>query len=423
MKSGSVFCALLVAIGTNLCRAENPSDLAVRGVGTIHGHKFAIIEATSPGRRPSGYCLREGEREDDVEVREVDDVAGKATIITRAKPLELSLEQQTERETLVSCSARSQNLPLNEAVTFRAQGLASSYLLLFYSELAKRTLLQPGNLPDFRFSLCTSEPVAPIDLMKAFEAKLAEHGLLVRPDGDKFALIGTSNQLAAVAPLLARKAKEVEEPFPHSAASSRQASLTNALPEVIPAGVIDFKKTDLNQVLDIYAQFACCNLLCPSPIPAPQITLKSRTQLTRTEVTYALQAALALNGISIERAGGNLLFVVPTSAASRAAELATRPTPPFASTNTNTVPARTLEFWRADLGQVAECYERLCGLPVELGSNLPDPFLTVRTPFPLTVSEAVRALDLLLAYNGLDVVEQDGGKKLKLVRSSRSKAR
>jgi general secretion pathway protein D len=91
---------------------------------------------------------------------------------------------------------------------------------------------------------------------------------------------------------------------------------TNATPEeMLPAGTINFPATDLNQVLQIYAELVGRTVLRPTTLPAPTITLKTQTPLTRREAIQAFDAVLALNGIAVLNAGEKFVKVVPTAQA------------------------------------------------------------------------------------------------------------
>lgn len=91
---------------------------------------------------------------------------------------------------------------------------------------------------------------------------------------------------------------------------------TNAPPEeMLPAGVINFPATDLNQVLQIYAELVNRTILRPTSLPAPTISLKTQTPLTRKEAKEAFDAVLALNGIAMIDIGEKFVKVVPTAQA------------------------------------------------------------------------------------------------------------
>jgi uncharacterized membrane protein YgcG len=91
---------------------------------------------------------------------------------------------------------------------------------------------------------------------------------------------------------------------------------TNAPPdELLPAGVINFPATDLNQVLKIYAELVNRTVLRPTALPAPTITLVTQTPLTKREAKQAFDAVLALNGIAMIDVGDKFVKVVPTAQA------------------------------------------------------------------------------------------------------------
>lgn len=91
---------------------------------------------------------------------------------------------------------------------------------------------------------------------------------------------------------------------------------TNTSPEeTLPAGVINFPATDLNQVLQIYAELVGRTVLRPTTLPAPTITLKTQTPLTKHEAIQAFDAVLALNGIAVVNVGDKFVKVVPSGQA------------------------------------------------------------------------------------------------------------
>ncbi len=95
-------------------------------------------------------------------------------------------------------------------------------------------------------------------------------------------------------------------------------AVTNAPEETIPAGTINFPATDLNQVLQIYAELVGRTVLRPTTLPAPTITLRTQTPLTRREAKEAFDAVLALNGISMIDIGDKFVKAVADSAAGTA---------------------------------------------------------------------------------------------------------
>jgi general secretion pathway protein D len=97
-----------------------------------------------------------------------------------------------------------------------------------------------------------------------------------------------------------------------------QAPSTNTQPEeLLPAGTINFPATDLNQVLQIYAELVNRTILRPTTLPAPTITLKTQTPLTRREAIQAFDSVLALNGIAMINVGDKFVKAVPVAQANQ----------------------------------------------------------------------------------------------------------
>ena len=87
--------------------------------------------------------------------------------------------------------------------------------------------------------------------------------------------------------------------------------------EMIPAGNINFQGVDVGQVLEVYAKLVGRTLL-RSGLPAATIILKTETPLTKSEAIQALQAVLALTGISVVDIGEKFVKVLPLAEANTA---------------------------------------------------------------------------------------------------------
>ena len=81
---------------------------------------------------------------------------------------------------------------------------------------------------------------------------------------------------------------------------------------MIAPGTIDFEGVELNQVLLIYAKLVNRTLL-RAALPQAQIILKTQTPLTKSEAIEALQAVLALNGVSLVNIGDKFVKVLPST--------------------------------------------------------------------------------------------------------------
>ena len=99
---------------------------------------------------------------------------------------------------------------------------------------------------------------------------------------------------------------------PPTAPADASAAAAASSEEMIAPGLIDFEGVDVNQVLDIYAKLVNRTLI-RGGLPQAQIILHTQTPLTKTEVIEALQAVLALNGISLVNIGDKFVKVLPSA--------------------------------------------------------------------------------------------------------------
>ena len=106
-------------------------------------------------------------------------------------------------------------------------------------------------------------------------------------------------------------------PGVNAADSSATADGTAPAEEMIPAGNINFQGVDVSQVLEVYAKLVGRTLL-RAGLPAASIVLKTETPLTKSEAIQALQAVLALNGISVVDIGDKFVKVLPLAEANTA---------------------------------------------------------------------------------------------------------
>jgi general secretion pathway protein D len=107
------------------------------------------------------------------------------------------------------------------------------------------------------------------------------------------------------------------EVAPDDASTAAPSSNSKPAEEMIPAGNINFQGVDVSQVLEVYAQLVGRTLL-RAALPSASIVLKTATPLTKTEAIEALQAVLALNGISVVNVGEKFVKVLPMDQANSA---------------------------------------------------------------------------------------------------------
>ncbi|HVM46873.1 MAG TPA: secretin N-terminal domain-containing protein [Candidatus Acidoferrum sp.] len=139
--------------------------------------------------------------------------------------------------------------------------------------------------------------------------------------------------------------------------------------EPLPEGMIDFRGADLNQVLDIYSMLVNRTLLRPATLPTPTIVLKTQGQLTMKEGIQALEAVLALNGITMVNVGDKFVKVMPEAQSGSAAA-------PFSTNGPAAIP---------ELGQYVTHI-------VQLKYAKPSELVPVLTPF-VKIPNAILPLD------------------------------
>ena len=91
---------------------------------------------------------------------------------------------------------------------------------------------------------------------------------------------------------------------------------TGAAPEeTVPPGMIDFRGADIKEVLQLYAELVNRTVLRVATLPAQPIILRTQTDLTKREAIQALDAVLALNGITMVNMGEKFVKAVPVGEA------------------------------------------------------------------------------------------------------------
>jgi len=78
-----------------------------------------------------------------------------------------------------------------------------------------------------------------------------------------------------------------------------------------PSGMLDFQGADLSQVLMIYQELSGRTVIRPATLPAPTITVRNQTPLTRVQALQLLDTVLAQNGTAMVLAGDNAVKAVP----------------------------------------------------------------------------------------------------------------
>ena len=137
------------------------------------------------------------------------------------------------------------------------------------------------------------------------------------------AIIPAAVPVVPTAPAVPASAAAPIDPAASVATPAANPADSNAAPaaavaeEMIPAGNINFQGVDVSQVLEVYAKLVGRTLLRAS-LPTASIVLKTETALTKSEAIQALQAVLALNGISVINIDNKFVKVLPIDQANTA---------------------------------------------------------------------------------------------------------
>jgi len=124
------------------------------------------------------------------------------------------------------------------------------------------------------------------------------------------------NPVPGVAPSSAPSPAAAATPSVEGMIMTPHVSNATTIPDsdkIVPAGSIDFTAATLEQVLGIYGEYVGRNILRPATLPDAKIALKQTTSLTKLEVVQAIEAAMALNNVSVVNVGDKFVTVVPTA--------------------------------------------------------------------------------------------------------------
>lgn len=392
-----------------MLRAQEPKpEISLRGIVDFSTNELALLEATTTRRLPGWpgeMILVKGQREEDIEVVEIDATAGKVKIRNAGTISEIGFTTDLPTEAWVQSPSGHQGVESQERPAFlRLQQAGPGHVFRLYQLLTGRSLIRSQSLPAFRLDLGCKDTAHTEDLAKAIEQALAPKEIRFRQDRDKFVLAGRESDFNSVTPQLWELAESLAKTTGSKPAAGNEQTM-------LPTGTINFPGTDLEQVLMIYQELVNRTLLCPAVLPAYTFSLRSCTPWTITEVIYAFNATLAINGISVAPLGEKFLFVIPTVQKDRIDSLLKEQMPAHAPSGKEPLPAGGVRVIQG-LRQMISIYSDLCGKPVEINAGLPKIPVTFSNQTPLMVEEVLHALDLLLGWYGLEVTQQEDGLQL-----------
>jgi hypothetical protein len=178
-------------------------------------------------------------------------------------------------------------------------------------------------------------------------------------------------------------------------------------------------------------------VLRPTSLAMANPTLKTTGPLTTEEAVYALETAVALNGMALVHDGDYFVQAVPFYERKKVAVRAPKREPGAVLLDPNQLPAvgppnskapkteveRDLEKLRNDFynfihypdprvpsaARLLHFYARLAGKSSATPTNLASMIINLRVTTPLTKSELLYAIETTFSLNGLAVVTNDDG--------------
>jgi hypothetical protein len=152
-------------------------------------------------------------------------------------------------------------------------------LLSIYAEATGRTVLRPGTMPG---KMVSTNLDIPTDTNKAavkIETVLAENGFEVTRIGESFVRV---------------------MPFSASNSAARMALAQIKMPKTeqdrkTRSGEANFPATDIDTILNIYAELKHRTVLRPTALTWALFKLRTQRPVSNTEMIYAMETLLVLN--------------------------------------------------------------------------------------------------------------------------------
>lgn len=283
----SLFWLATLGASATLAATKEP-PVRLSGIVNLPEFQLALIESKPFNRDVVSGLWRIGERSGDFEVRTINAPNGTVEGMLRGSNVVFQINPTSSPAASVPC------LKLAHA--------SLDLVLVLYARLSNRSVLRSPVLPAVTVT-ATSGITNRAEILVLLERQLADQGIVLVPDGEKF-----------VAALLKQEAARFQP-----AAPPRPAGATKPAVDDIPAGSINFLGAPLSTCVTLYAEFAGKKLDRNSlaGLPDSRVVFYNQTALTRAEVVYAFETLFRLQGIGFEPAADGTLKAVLIPAAKR----------------------------------------------------------------------------------------------------------
>jgi RNA polymerase sigma factor (sigma-70 family) len=325
-------------------RMQTPAPpFQLKGIASFGTVRLALLQEKASPPRLREVLFAEGQHDADVEVLTIDPSFATVEVRNAGQTMQLAFVDDALPPGGVIAA---KGAPPGAPAFLRLQKAGWRLVFDLYQRLAHRNLIGPSSWPNFELDLAVLDAATEADLARAIEQALAKKGIVIRLEGEKFALASRGDEFNALLPPLRELASTI-------AKSSRVSQ--GASEEVMPEGTIDFAPAELNQVLAIYAALTDRTILQAVALPIVSLRFRSSTSLTRADSIFALAALLAANGVSILPAGDKLLIAVPAGDTNQVSAVLARKGPAQAVAGSD-LPAGKLNFAAATIQQVIKTY-------------------------------------------------------------------
>jgi len=212
----------------------------------------------------------------------------------------LRFSKQTANTKTIRISDSSNGNDENR-VLIQMQEATTSAVLKMHELFSGRTILR-GKIHEFGANVISESKVSVSKVLEGLEQALQEQGLAVRQEGSKITMAGTKAMMANVTPDLWQIATQL---------TPTGTPTGNSQDDALPAGVVSFKNTDMDQVLAILSELVDRTLLQPRTLDST-FYLRTVTPFSKLEATYLFLATLALHQTSVLPVGGKFVLIVPS---------------------------------------------------------------------------------------------------------------
>ncbi len=376
----SVVC-LLIGSG-RWCLGLGEPTVELTGIVHFNDRARALIEITQPPPRAVMHraILAQGDTFEGVTVLEVDEKAARVRL------------RHGSVETFLALGGAD---PEVAGRTFNLKAADSSQLLDVYQELSGSTVLLSPRLPGAKFDL-KSERLAPGEALPYLQDAFRAKGIVLQSRGTKFVFAVRDSELARLVAI-------PDAPAPPAAGS-----------ETFPAGLMKFINADLSQLLDIYQELSGRTVLRSSKLSSAKVSFRTQTELNRAEAVWLMDAVLALADVAMIPQGEKFVFALAGLEAAQLPGIAAKPALAGPQDLNPLTPAE-MTLKAVGLHDFLNLYARLIGRePLPLEPTTPSVKVSFRPQTPLTMSEAVYALQALAEINGLGFVPV-GDKQVKVL--------